>query len=754
MGLLDKVGSSPKPAAPAATKPAQTVEKAAPAPIAEKADPRLVKKAKDNFGTNNVVVPAKVTAPVIPSKHFYDGITNAFSRTASNIRDTVSSTVKSVETSVSAASQAVADAGKAVQNAGQQVVDSGRAIVHAGAKAAGDVKQLAVDAGTLVSEAGQIASDAGRAAYHAGNAALTGNPKELEAAHKAIASARVNVSDARAAITDAKAAATDLGQQGTNVSTAIGAATAALDDAKHKLEKAGDSVSGAIGAFASAPGTIVKNVANALEQGGAEAKAAFEKDVPGGKQMLGGIGKYLTGAKDVAVGLATGNPFALAKGIKEQTTGIVDFGKGVVQTPAYDAAKKFVVDYANGFNVDKQIKSLKPGESYELKIGANIHVEVGGEAKGALKVEANKDGTFTVNASGSAGINGYLHAGGRVDLGAVRGSAGAEGSARALIGGNLELKCANAEEAAKAAQIFEKLAAGTTAAGLIASGGKPITKEEAEFLKAKTTGLEVSGSVAGQIEAALGLDKGILKAGIGGTVGLSSTQSVKIELEHGKPTGLAVKQEYAGEVEAHGGLTVGLPTKKDSKDPLDAPKTVFQGKVSDTLVLETHYDFPKNVSLGDFQKDPGAAIAKAAAEMQKGAVTKATLTTEGEGTIAGKTGNIRGEISFSGKPAEVFNAAAFDAAMRGNWAGAAKAMGDKVQVDGTLSTYTQKKWGVDGVGGDVLGVGLEATFQATRRKVDDPPLVQFSISGTQYATRIAQNAAELMQARRTGMAAH
>ena len=131
---------------------------------------------------------------------------------------------------------------------------------------------------------------------------------------------------------------------------------------------------------------------------------------------------------------------------------------------------------------------------------------------------------------------------------------------------------------------------------------------------------------------------------------------------------------------------------------------------------------------------------------------KATLKTEAEGTIAGKTGNIRGELSFSGKPAEVFNEAAFDAAIRGNWAGAAKAMGDKVQVEGNLSTYTQKKWGVDGVGGDVLGVGFEGTFQATRRHIDAPPLVSFTLDGTTYATRIAKNAKELMEARRTGMA--
>jgi hypothetical protein len=62
-----------------------------------------------------------------------------------------------------------------------------------------------------------------------------------------------------------------------------------------------------------------------------------------------------------------------------------------------------------------------------------------------------------------------------------------------------------------------------------------------------------------------------------------------------------------------------------------------------------------------------------------------------------------------------------------------------VQVEGSLNTYTMKKWGVDGLGGDVFGVGIEGTFQAIKTH-DDPPAVEFSkISGTEYATRFAKN---------------
>src|SRR5205807_4343324 len=200
-----------------------------------------------------------------------------------------------------------------------------------------------------------------------------------------------------------------------------------------------------------------------------------------------------------------------------------------------------------------------------------------GEANGSLKIAANKDGTFTVDASGQAGVNGYLHAGGRVNLGVVNGSAGAEGAAHGLLGGNVELKCANAEEAARAAGIFEKLAANTSAVGLIASKGQIISKEDAAFLKEHTTSVEVSGTVAADVVAQLGLDKGVIKAGIGGTVGLSSTSAVKIDLENGTPKGLTVRQEFKGEAEIHGGIGLQFPKGNGPKSG-EAPKLDASGK--------------------------------------------------------------------------------------------------------------------------------------------------------------------------------
>jgi hypothetical protein len=301
---------------------------------------------------------------------------------------------------------------------------------------------------------------------------------------------------------------------------------------------------------------------------------------------------------------------------------------------------------------------------------------------------------------------------------------------------------------------MEKLAAAANPAGLILSGGRPISKDDAEFLKKHTKSIELSGELAGEAMGALGLDKGVLKAGIGGSLRLGAKPALTIELEDGKPTGVVLKTEFKGEVEAHGGLGLTLPKgapakgggakaehgakgEEEGDGVPEMPKTAFSGRVEDTLTVETHYDLPKNMSLAEFQKDPIGALKKYGAEMNKSATSKATLEARGEGQLGSKKANLKAELSFSGKPSEVLNAEAIDKAMRGDYAGAARAAGDKVEVEGSLGTYSLKKWGFEGLGGDIFGVGLEGTFQATREH-DDPPSVKYKMSGTEYVTNVAK----------------
>lgn len=754
MGLLDRVRSTVTNTVSKATSVASNAVSTA------KKEVQSVARQADTYAG---AIKDKVTgqggsATRTNEHHWYSGITDAFQHTEKSIQSVVKSTVSNVQHSVDSAGKSLADAGHAVQDAGRSVVNAGRTLVKAGEKSAGDLGRIAVDAGKVVSEAGQVAVDAGKAAYHAGNAALTGDPKELEAARSAITHARGNVSDAQRALGDAGNQLSDLGKQAQKVSNAVSEATGALDKARGALDNAYHSVNNAIHTVASAPREVMQGVEKALATGGQEVRDAIIRDVPGGKSMLAGIEKYAAGAKDVGLGIVRGDPFQIAKGLGQEAQGIVEFGKGAWKTgsPVVDFAKKAITDYAQGFNVDKQIKDLKPGESYQLKVGANVHVEVGGEAKGAIKVTANKDGSYTVNAGGAVGINGYLEAGGKI--GPLK--AGADASAHGLVGGNLTLKCNSPEEAQRAAQIFEKLAAASSPAGLIATGAKPISKDDAAFLKAKTTGIELNGNIAADAAAALGIDKGPLKSGIGGKIALSDTTSLRIDLDNGKPTGVTVKNEFAGELSANGGVSLGLPGKKPEapkpgeKAPVVKPEKwmpELQGKVTGTVTVETHYDFPKGVSLSDFQKDPVGTLKKSSVEMNKNATSTATIAIEGEGKAGlpglNKQGNVEATVKFTGKPSEIFNSAALSKALNGDFEAAGKAMGDKVTVEGSVRTVNVKRWGVDGLGISVLGVGLEGTFAAEKRHPNDP-FLQFKGTGTEVATEALQRSEDL---RRRGL---
>jgi hypothetical protein len=188
----------------------------------------------------------------------------------------------------------------------------------------------------------------------------------------------------------------------------------------------------------------------------------------------------------------------------------------------------------------------------------------------------------------------------------------------------------------------------------------------------------------------------------------------------------------------------GNAVKDPGASPIGAPKQGalsrgLQGQVTDTITVETHYPIPSGVSAADFQKDPLAAIQKGAVELNKGAQTTVTINAEGESNVLGKKNNIGATLVFTGKPDEVLNKDAIDKAIHGDLEGASRAAGDKVKVEGTMYTYTKKTWGVEGVGGDVFGVGVFGTLAASKRHVDDPPLVSWKKTGTEFAIAEQKN---------------
>ncbi|MFO0596573.1 MAG: hypothetical protein U0228_14755 [Myxococcaceae bacterium] len=745
MGLLDRVTSgisnAVKSVSDTASKAVETVKH-----VEEKA----VETVKDGFSAKPAaptIPSAPPAAPKPPEKHWYSGITDAVAHTTDAAKNVVSSTVHDVEAKVAGAAQSVSNAGHAIADAGRQVIDSGTRVVHAAEHAVDDVKKIAHDAGRVVQDAGKTVADVGDVVRHAGTAIVTGDAKELDAAKNAITRAHNDLTDAHNAVTDARAQLSDIGHQG-------GEVVSALHDAEKKIVAAKDAVSTAAGAVkaavhevTSAPGRIIQGVDKAIATGAGEVKTAIE-NMPGGKDLLKGVKEYGSGAAKLLEGVATGNPWKIAEGLKNEGKGIIDFGKGLVDSPAGKFVKDQVMNQVNGFNVDKQVKELKPGETYEVKVGADVHVEVGGEAAANLKVSRGADGTYTVNAGGNLGVNGYLDAGGRVNLGVVNGSAGASGSLHGTIGGNLELKCKTPEEAQQATHILEKLAANSGAAQLIASGGHVLNADEQKFIKDHMTGLDITGAGAGAAAASLGLDKGILNAGLGASAGVSVSDTLHIDFDHGKPTGFSIKQQMTLTAEGHALIGVGKPGAQapgkfdpSSKDP--GNKTIMpskpgvlakglQGQITDTITVETHYPIPSSVNAADFQKDPLAAIQKASVELNAKAETKVTINAEGEANVLGKKHNIGATLTFTGKPSEVLNKTAIDKAIHGDLEGASRAAADHVQVEGTMYTYNTQKWGFEGLGGDILGVGVSGTLAASKRHVDDPPLVSWKKTGTEF----------------------
>ncbi len=730
MGLLDKIGSAVRNTVSSAK---ETVEQAVSKVESKAAE--VVSAPKDEFTakTKEAAEKAPATALAKPAEHhWYSGISDAFSKTEASISKTVHGTVASVESKVTGAYQAVSDAGSAVKHAGQQVLDSGARVLHAAEKTAGDVATVAKDAGRLVTDAGATVVDAGKAAYHAGNAALTGDPRELDAAHNSIKKARADVADAHRAVTDAHAAITDVGAQASNVKGALTDAKKSLEEARDKLEAAGHSVKNAIDTVAGAPAQILTGVEKAVAQGGKDVRTAIERDVPGGKQMLAGLDKYSQGAKEIGEGVLGGNIFQIARGMRDEASGAVDFAKGAYESPAGQYAKQKLIDYGNGFNPDKQISELKPGESYSIRAGGNVHVEFGAEAKAGMTVKAETDGSFTVSASAVAGANGYLTP-------EKLGDEGVSAAAHLLLGGQAEFNCKNAEEAKHLTHILEKAAAaaavsGQPVGGTIAAAALMPSKEDMAFLQSHATSVSLSGKLAAEASVDLeipGLKK-YLAAEIG--AGVSEQKAVKIDLKEGKPVGVSFQTELAGELK--GGVHLQLPGKdtKDAsgKDVEGKARNLYlgaEGKVGEKVTVEQHFDLPKSVSLDELLKHPSATLNSMAQEMKASETDTVTIGLEGESKaglpiLLNKKGQFSAEAKFKGKASEVFNQDVLSKALHGDLAGALKE--SKVEGEGSLKTLDRKQWGFEDKGLTVAGVGVEGTLYAEKVK-ENPPVLEFKM---------------------------
>lgn len=676
-------------------------------------------------------------------KGFWSSVGDSFSAAEQKAAAAISGTAQAVGRTISHAGEAVAQAGRAVENAGHQVVDSGAALLNAAGKATGDAARIAADAGQVALDAGKVAIDAGKAAYHAGAAAVSGDPGELDLAHKAIGQARDAVKDARGAVADAHRQVADLGKQGTAVSGALSAAGRSLSAAETTIEHAAKDVKQALGAAIAAPRQMAESVGKAIGEGGREVKEALKR-APGGNELIDGSQKYLDGAKRAVDGYVHGNAGELVDGLRQEVSGLKDLAVGsykLGKPVVADFVTKTVEDFKNGFDVNKNIEDLKPGDKYAIGIGANAHIEFGAEAGGNLEVsrgEGAKSNEFTLKVGGEAGVNAYL------DLGVKAGPAGkASASAAAHLtgGASLEMSFDKKADAQRAASILQRQAMILAAPNPLAQAAlaKAIgpTADELAFIKKHTTGVELTGSLAGELEAAAGIGGGPVAAGIGAKLGLKGGEAVKVELEDGKPVSLSIKREYEGEIGLEAGAGLQWPggdkkaapkagAEKEKEEPVEVPTGVSLGATGKAVVsLETKYKLPESVTLEELKKDPVAALSKGLVEMKKTEETTAHVEVEYsvEGKMPFKKGNkhIQAELDLKGNVDDILKGKALDNALHGRFTEAVDELAKKVTVEGRVRTFTEKT-----VGGeqefDMLGVGLGAKLESVNTHYDEPML--------------------------------
>jgi hypothetical protein len=383
-------------------------------------------------------------------------------------------------------------------------------------------------------------------------------------------------------------------------------------------------------------------------------------------------------------------------------------------------AKEKLVDYANGFNPEKQVADLKPGQSYTLKLGGGAHIEVGVEAKGSLAVKAEKDGTFTVDASAVAGVNVRAEA-------EKVGKQGEEAVAHALLGGKAQFKCATQGEAVKLTKILEKAAAAASSPMMAPLVG--LTKDDLSFLKSHASSVEVSGQVAAQLGIDMHVPGLAEHAGVKLEGGASVQRSVRIDLKEGKPTGVTLADEAAVEVSA--GVGVKLPpvmnheTKElENRDTF----TGLTGKIGGKLTHETHFDLPKNVSLDALLSKPGETLAQYGAEMSKSRTESVSVGIEGEGKIGvpllKKEGSFAADFSLKKKGGPI-DGSTLNKLLHGDLAGAAGDGG--IELEGNARTVEKKKWGGEDMGLSVAGVGVDITAYA-EKTTDSPPFYEAKAS--------------------------
>jgi LysM repeat protein len=274
-----------------------------------------------------------------------------------------------------------------------------------------------------------------------------------------------------------------------------------------------------------------------------------------------GVANVVTDAGEFAVDFAKGT-IDVAGDIANITEEAVDAACNAAVEAGLELGAKaigFVADALNEAIEDaideNKIKTLGPGDSYEVYVDASAAYVVAGSVNASMTVSCNEDGTYTVSAELGGGLG--------VGLGKVAG-------AEATLSGRVEFTFATAAEATEGARDVASVAltGGLTAAIPVLAGlGGELMPSTGDLLSLKdhVSAIEVSGgaSLWGGAFVGLDVDLGAIDFNSlgGGSASLDVVSTYRIEFKDGKAVSLVRRQTLTLEGEGANNPAVLLALK-------------------------------------------------------------------------------------------------------------------------------------------------------------------------------------------------
>jgi hypothetical protein len=423
-------------------------------------------------------------------------------------------------------------------------------------------------------------------------------------------------------------------------------------------------------------------------------KEAVGTVVDGGRRIIGSAGDFAIDAAEGTIDFAGDVADLTTEAVQEGIDFAVEKGLELAG-PLLDKARELIQgSVLDGLNIEEKIDSLEPGDS--LSIGGDINVAAGIEvgAGAALKVKANKDGTYTVSGEVEADLGLKLFGGGT--LGA---------------GGKVEFTFPDKEAAIRGAESLALAGAGAAAAQTPPfQGVAPLLLPEGDELSNLTnniSAIELSAEAAISAEAELELGT----ANGGGEAGAEAGITYRLELEDGKPVALVRKQHLEGNVSA--GLTANLFADSGVAGSLD----LAQAEAKAHYTVSTRIPLPDKLGdVGDVLQ-AGAFIADVSGGLAN-LLPNAETSIEGSVSVSGGgTPSVGAEVGFKVPDVELTDGLKIASKLvQGNFREALRNVPD-VKFSG--NTFTETGFEVDG-GLEVAGQGIDLNLHNLVKDVENP----------------------------------